>query len=44
MQLCTQAVHADVMGMGQAIALCKSKVRNLQQTEEEEGKRSTCYQ
>lgn len=25
----TQAVHADVMGMGQTIALCKSKVRNL---------------
>jgi len=32
----TQAIHADVMGMGQAIALCKSKVRNLQKMEEEE--------
>lgn len=26
----TQAIHADIMRVGQAIALCKSKVRNLQ--------------
>lgn len=44
----TQAVHADVMGMGQTIALCKPKVRNLQKKkkkkmEEEEGEKSAWY-
>lgn len=39
----TQAVHAEVMGMGQAIALCESKVRNLQKTEEEGRELSVCY-
>lgn len=42
----TQTIHADVMGMGQAIALCKPKVRNLKKKkkkEKEEGKKSARY-